>query len=147
MSGFPPPDPWDPFRELQREMGRLMESFGSLQAWRLPRHFPALNLYDAPDRYVVTVEVAGLEGSEIELSLTGETLTIRGRRLPPDGVSDDRYRRQERFFGTWSRSLSLPTKIDDERVAATLSLGILTVVLPKADEVRPRHIPVQMIPS
>jgi HSP20 family protein len=147
MSGFSHPEPWDPFRELQREMGRVIDSFGPWQGWRLPRHFPPLNLYDASDRYIVTVEVPGLTGDQIELSITGGMLTLRGDRLPPAHVADDQYRRQERPFGSWSRTLGLPSRIDGERVSATLAQGILTIELPKAEETRPRQIAVQMIPS
>jgi HSP20 family protein len=147
MSGFPHSDPWDPIRELQREMGRLMESFAPWQGWRLPRHFPALNLYDASDRYLVTVEVPGLTADQIDISITSGMLTLRGARVPPDSVGDDQYRRQERPFGTWSRTLGLPTRIDADRVTATLALGILSIELPKAEETRPRQIQVQTLLS
>ena len=60
MSGAQWPRRWDPFRELQREVGRLFESFEPLHNWRLHRAFPAINLYDAGDRYVLTAELPGL---------------------------------------------------------------------------------------
>lgn len=126
-------------------MGRIMDSFAPWQGWRLPRHFPALNLYDADDRYVVTIEVPGLTTDQIELSLTGGMLTVRGERTPPQHVGDEQYRRQERPFGSWSRTLALPSRIDGERVTATLAQGILTIELPKAEDARPRQIAVQMI--
>jgi HSP20 family protein len=132
---------WDPLRELRREMGRILESF---ESWRLPRHFPALNLHDAGDRFVVSAELPGLKAGDVELTLTGDALTLRGERRRDPLVPDESYRRLERPFGAWSRTLTLPGRIDPDGVSASLALGVLTVVLPKAEEVRPRQIPVTM---
>src|SRR5437763_10188786 len=94
MSGVHWQRRWDPFRDLQREVGRIIESFEPLQSWRIHRHFPALNLYDAGDRYIVTAELPGLAPEQIDLSITGEMLTLRGERKRPEGTADESYRRQ-----------------------------------------------------
>src|SRR5437868_6130679 len=93
---------WDPFRELHREMGRFFESFEPLQNWRVPRPFPAINLYDTDDRYVLTAELPGMASEDLDLTITGETLTLRGERKRPEGIEDESYRRQERQFGRWA---------------------------------------------
>jgi HSP20 family protein len=124
-----------------------MDSLGPWQGWRLPPQFPAMNLYDAEHRYIVTIEVPGLTGDQIDLSITGAMLTVAGARVPPEHVADDQYRRQERPFGSWSRTLGLPSRVDAERASASLAQGILTIELPKAEETRPRQILVQSIPS
>src|SRR5262249_37057421 len=98
---------WDPIREIQREVGRWFGTPEQRQTWRLARQYPAINLYDAGDRYVLTIPVPGMAPEEIDLSITGETLTLRGERKRPEGVSDENYRRQERPFGRWSRSVTL----------------------------------------
>jgi HSP20 family protein len=131
---------WDPFRELQREMGRLFESLEPLQSLRVARQFPAINLYDAGERYVMTVPVPGMSPDEIDLTITGETLTLRGERKRPEGVSDESYRRQERPFGRWTRTVTLPDRVESGQVAASYAQGVLTVILPKAESARPRHI-------
>ena len=133
---------WDPFHEIQREMGRLFESLEPLQSWRLSRQFPALNLYDAGDRYVLTAPVPGMVPEELDLSITGETLTLRGERKRADGVSDESYRRQERPLGRWTRAVTLPDRVDVTQVSASYAQGVLTVALPKADSARPRQISV-----
>jgi len=103
---------WDPFRDLQREMGRLFETFEPFQPWLVTRQFPAINLYDASDRYVLTAQLPGVTSEDLDLSITGETLTLRGERKRPEGVSDESYRRQERQTGRWTRTVTLPDRVD-----------------------------------
>jgi HSP20 family protein len=140
MSGAYTQRRWDPFRDFQREVGRLFETFEPLQPWRAARPFPAVNLYDAKERYILTAELPGMAPEDLDLSITGETLTLRGERRRPEGVADESYRRQERQFGRWSRSVTLPERVDGTKVAAQFAHGILTVTLPKAEEARPRQI-------
>ncbi len=133
---------WDPFRDLQREVGRLFETLEPFQPWRLVRQFPAINLYDAGDRYVLSAQLPGMSSEDLELSITGETLTLKGERKRPEGVPDESYRRQERHFGRWTRTVALPDRVDGTRVSASFAHGILTITLPKAEGAKPRHISV-----
>jgi HSP20 family protein len=142
MSGLGWQRRWDPFRDFQREVGRLFETLEPLQAWRVTRQFPTMNLYDAGDRYVLTVPVPGMSPEELELSITGETLTLRGERKRPEGVPDESYRRQERPFGRWSRTVTLPDRVESAQVTAASAQGVLTVTLPKAESAKPRQISV-----
>jgi HSP20 family protein len=142
MSSFGWQRRWDPFREFQREVGRLFESLEPLQALRLPRQFPPVNLYDAGDRYVLTVPVPGMAPDELDLSITGETLTLRGERKRPEGLSDENYRRQERPYGRWSRTVTLPDRVESAQVSASYAQGVLSVTLPKAESAKPRQISV-----
>jgi HSP20 family protein len=140
MSGLNWQRHWDPFRDFQREVGRLFESLEPVQHWRLARGVPPINLYDAGDTYILTAQLPGVGPEEVDLSITGETLTIRGDRKRPDGVSEESYRRQERHFGRWTRTVTLPDRVDGANVSATFANGVLTVKLPKAEESRPRQI-------
>jgi HSP20 family protein len=142
MSGLNWQRRWDPFRDLQREVGRLFESLEPFHPWRLERQFPALNLYDASDHYILTAQLPGVAPEDVDLSITGETLTMRGERKRPEGVADESYRRQERPFGRWSRTVTLPDRVDSAQVSATFAQGILTVSIPKAEGARPRQISV-----
>ncbi|MBX6313160.1 MAG: Hsp20/alpha crystallin family protein [Isosphaeraceae bacterium] len=136
---------WDPFGDFQREVGRFFEAFEPLHNWRTLRPFPAINLYEAEDHYILSAEVPGMAPDELDLSITGDTLTLRGERRRPEGISDESYRRQERPFGRWARTIVLAERIDGSRVNATLAQGVLTVTLPKAEEAQPRHIAVTAI--
>jgi len=135
---------WDPLRELQREVGRLFDSLDPFQPLRNVRQYPAVNLYDAGEGYILSAQLPGVAAEEVELTITGETLTMRGERKRPEGVKDDSYRRQERPVGRWSRTITLPDRVDSTQVSATFTNGILTVNLPKAENARPRHIAVNL---
>lgn len=134
---------WDPFRELQREMGRLFESIDPFQSVRPAHHYPPLNLYDAGDRYMLSAQLPGMTPADIDLSITGETLTMRGERKRPESVTDESYRRQERPMGRWARTITLPDRVDSLQVGASFANGILTVTIPKAESAKPRHITVK----
>jgi len=123
-------------------VGRLFGSLEPLQTWRQVRQFPPVNLYDAGDRYVLTAAVPGMGPEEIDLSITGETLTLRGERKRPEGVSEESYRRQERPAGRWTRTVTLPDRVEGAQVAASFANGVLTVTLPKSEGARPRQITV-----
>lgn len=143
-----PPDPtseWEPLRELHRDVGRLIESMAPLHAQRVARQFPAVNLFDTGAAFVLRAELPGLTSLDFELSLTGDAVTLRGARPRDESVPDEAYRRQERPFGSWSRTVVLPGKIDADQVTATLSLGILTITVPKAEPQPSRPINVTMI--
>jgi HSP20 family protein len=133
---------WHPFQELQREMGRLFENLDPIHSSRQVHRYPPLNLYDGGDRYILSVPLPGMAPSDIELTMTGETLTLRGERKRTEGVKEDSYRRQERPMSRWSRTITLPDRIESTQVAAFFADGILTVSFPKAESARPRQITV-----
>ena len=138
--------PWDPLLDLEREVRRLFASVGFVEAARLTKAYPPLGLYESAEAYLVTVELPGVEPENLDLSIEGDTLTLKGERLAPESVGEDRYRRRERLFGRWSRSVILPRRIDAEGVSASFSQGVLTVRLPKAAEQKPRQITVSEEP-
>jgi HSP20 family protein len=133
---------WDPFRELHREVGRLIVSLDPFQSVRRVQAYPPLNVHDAGDRYFLSMRLPGMTPVDIELTITGETLTIRGERKRPEGVKDDSYRRQERPMGRWVRTITLPERVESTQVRASFAEGILTVNLPKAESAKPRRITV-----
>jgi len=142
MNGGPLQGRWDPFRELQREVGRLFDSLDPFQVQRHVRQYPPINVYDAGDGYILSAQLPGLSPADIELTITGETLTIRGERKRSEGVKDENFRRQERPTGRWSRTITLPDRVDSAQVTASFTNGILTVTLQKAESAKPRHISV-----
>lgn len=142
MMGWHVPQRWDPLREFHREVGRILQTFDSMSGGRAIRPYPPINVDETDDRFILTAEVPGLEPGAVDVSLTGETLTLRGERRRPESIREEQYRRQERLFGRWSRTVTLPERVDGSSVTAQCAHGILTVVLPKAEEARPRRIAV-----
>ena len=108
MSGLQWQRRWDPFRELQREMGRLFVTLEPFQSVRQVHRYPPFNVHDAGDRYLLSVQLPGMTPADIDLTITGETLTIRGERKRAEGVKDDSYRRQERPMGRWATNDHAP---------------------------------------
>jgi len=134
---------WNPIHDLEREVDRLLKGMSlGFQGVRLGREYPAINLYELDDEFLLTAELPGTHAEDLELTVVGGIMTIKGKRSDLDGVPDDRFRRQERFRGSWQRSLSIPERIREEMLSAEFNNGILKIRLPKADELKPRQIPI-----
>ena len=103
---------------------------------------PALDLYQSNDNVIAVVELPGMRKEEIEISLHDGTLTISGERKRESSSNGNKAERTERYIGTFRRSIALPTRVDATKVSATYRDGILTVTLPKAEEVKPKQIQV-----
>ena len=133
----------DAFSDLEREVDRLLRGVNlSIQGLRFGRQYPPVNLYELDDQYLLTAELPGVRDDDLDLTIAGGMLTIRGSRQP-DGASDEsRFRRQERHCGSWQRSVSIPDRVVEDELRAELNEGILHIHLPKAPDEAPRQIPV-----
>lgn len=105
--------------------------------------YPPLNVYNGPAELVVEFEVPGVKREDIDLSITGETLVIKGTKRPLAEEDEIHYQRCERGSGEFSRTVVLPEKIDPERISANLADGVLTVRLPKSQAALPKKITVR----
>ncbi len=104
---------------------------------------PALDLYQNNDNVIAVVELPGMREEDIEISLHDGMLNVGGERKTetPEG---DKAERSERYVGKFRRSITLPTRVDANKVSATYKDGILTVTLPKAEEAKPKQIQVNV---
>ena len=102
---------------------------------------PALDLYENGDQFVAVVELPGMRKEDIDISLHDGTLTISGERKR-ESANGEKAQRTERYVGTFRRSITLPTRVDAGKVGATYQDGILKVILPKAEEAKPKQIKV-----
>jgi HSP20 family protein len=136
---------FDRFAVLRGELDRLFDS-SFAPAFRTPgssnRWTPALDLYQDKDQFTVVAELPGLKKEDIELSLHDGVLTISGERKQ-EKKGEEGYK-NERFFGRFQRSVTLPSSVDGDKVRATYQDGILKVVLPKAEEAKPKQIEVSV---
>jgi HSP20 family protein len=136
-----------PVAQVRDEMDRLVSDFFQGEparsvGWGRPAQgFPALNVWEEGDALWAEAEVPGLKSDDVEISVLGGDLTIRGRRggEPREGVA---YHRQERGTGQFNRVLRLPYEVDANLVEATLTDGVLLVKLPKAESAKPKKIKV-----
>ena len=146
----PDPSVWrslDRWANLREEINSLFEGPAWSNTGRQAQLFsgwtPALDLYPTNDDVVAVVELPGMRKEDIELSLHDGMLSISGERKDETGEGD-KATRTERFVGKFRRSISLPTRVDANKVNATYKDGILTVTLPKAEEVKPKQIQVNV---
>jgi HSP20 family protein len=135
---------WDPFREavtLREAMDRLFEDSGFRPAagWakrailRLP-----LDAYVTPDEIVVLANMPGVKPEAVEITLEGDTLTVKAERPAP--IENVEYVMQERPYGTFIRTLSINVPVDSDKAEAHFENGLLMLTIPKAEAVKPRTI-------
>jgi HSP20 family protein len=131
-------DPWRRMQELRREMDHLFGDYTS------PRtaSFPPVNLWTGDEAVTVSAEVPGVAPEDLDVSASGRTLTIRGERKSPDLAEGATWHRRERKSGSFVRSLDLPFEIDQGKIEAHCTDGILQVRLQRAEASKPRKIPV-----
>jgi len=147
IGGWPPLEWRSPFGELERmrrEMDRRSEALtGPLFREPLAGVFPLMNVTEDPDNYYVRAELPGIKADELNISFTGNSLSVAGERTIPAENEKARYHRREREAGKFSRVISLPSQVDISKVEARSVDGVLTVVLPKAEEAKTKQIAVK----
>jgi HSP20 family protein len=132
------------FDDLRREMDALFRHYGTGQLPAGHGAFPAVNLYEAEDAYVLTAELPGVRREDIHVGLEGSTVTLHGdRRIEYPRDEKVSMHRIERQSGSFRRAFELPVGIDGDKVEAVHRNGVLMLRLPKAPEHRPRQIDVQ----
>lgn len=136
----------NPFREmdrLKREMDRIFsDAMGRGPGVLGSGVFPPLNVYEVSDTIVVQAELPGFKGEDIEISVEKETLSLRGERKAEE-MENVSYHRRERRTGRFQKSLTLPYDINVEGVEAHFKDGVLKLVLPKAEHVKPKKISIK----
>jgi HSP20 family protein len=104
---------------------------------------PAVDVHETADDIVVTAALPGLTAEDVEITITGQTLSIRGEFKADEKLERGEYLYRERRFGTFQRQLQLPVRVQSEAATATFENGVLTLQIPKAEEVKPRQIQVK----
>jgi HSP20 family protein len=139
---------WDPIRDmvtLREAMDRMVEE-GLVRA---PAPFAAwapggmaVDVYETDDSVVVTSAIPGVNADDIEISVTGDTLTIKAETKEDSEIKRENYLRRERRFGSYCRSVTLPGGLEADKAEADYDDGVLTLTFPKAEETRPKSIKV-----
>ena len=132
-------NPWDAMELFQEEMNQLL---GALEGGR-SGDFPAVNIWNSPENAVLTAEIPGIDPKDLELTVQNDTVTIRGSRRQPEAEGPENCLRQERFFGEFTRSFTLPFTVNAANVTAKAENGMLCIVLPRSEAEKPLSIKVQ----
>jgi HSP20 family protein len=144
---------WDPFQDLrsaQDEMAQMnptlahalglhtQQASGRSSAWA-----PALDISERKDAYLVTVELPGLKPEDLDITMEDGLLTIQGERQFTSESSEQQFHRVERRYGAFRRSITLPAHVTAEGIQASFEDGVLQILIPKAEEAKPKRIHVR----
>ena len=142
---------WDPLREfvtLQNRMNRIFgssinDSFGAEgqnEALTTASFTPAVDVYEDEHNVTLKIEVPGIDEKDIDVRVENNTLTVHGERKFEKEEKEENYRRVERQYGSFTRTFTLPTTVDHEKIEATYDKGVLNIKLAKKAEAKPKQI-------
>ena len=140
---------WEPFRsasDIQEEVNRLLDSFLGRPASTTDARswVPALDMHETKEEFVLKFELPGVKDKDVSLSIIEDLLTVKGERASATEAEGENVRHIERVYGKFERSVRLPMPVQAEKVKATYRDGVLEVKLPKAEEVKPKAIKVDI---
>lgn len=143
---------WEPYRELatmRQMLDRFFEDdfsrFPSLWERRPDTMSLALDVAEQDDAYIVKASVPGVPAEDVEVTLTDNVLTIKGEMKADKEINEEHYHLRERRFGSFVRSVTLPTAVEADKIEAVNENGVLTLTLPKAEALKPKKIEVKKI--
>jgi HSP20 family protein len=138
---------WDPFRDLvslRERMNKLFEdvasSRGEERDLAASSWAPAVDIYETENEVILTAEIPGIEEKDIEIKVEDSTLTLRGERKFEKETKEENYHRIERAYGSFFRSFTLPTYVDQDGIEAQHENGVLKIHMPKRAELKPRKV-------
>lgn len=131
---------FDQMERVRNEMDRIFAGLAG-EGWLATGAgvFPALNVFEDSDHLIVQAELPGVKPEDLEISIEGTTLNLRGRRRSDD-LGKVSYHRRERAAGEFHRALTLPVEVNPEAVEATFKHGALRLTLPKSEKAKPKRI-------
>ena len=143
---------WEPFREfstLQDRMNRLFRDSYNSETGRdesltASSFAPAVDVYEDEHQVTLKIEVPGIDEKDIDVRIENNTLTVHGERKIEKEEKEENYRRVERQYGSFTRTFTLPTTVDSEKVQANYDKGVLKIALPKKAEAKPKQIKVNI---
>ncbi len=133
-----------PYRLLPRDVTRWLDSGLSLAPWNWTETaLPPVNVHESNEAVVMRFEVPGVAREDIDLTTTDTSVTVKVKRPVEGEIPPERYHVRERWRGEFGRTVTVPAKVDSSKATAAYQNGVLTVTLPKREEVKARRIAVQ----
>jgi HSP20 family protein len=136
------PSIWREMDRLQREMNRLFNRVDTPDLRRAPG-YPTVNIWAKDDSQIVSAEMPGVDIEDIDLRVEGDMLTISGERKAVELPEGARHIRRERGVGKFTRTFQLPYAVDPDGIEARFKNGVLIIIMPRAEEDKPRKITIQ----
>jgi HSP20 family protein len=134
--------------EMQSEVSRLFDAFLGRSAQSAPQErawAPAADMYETKDELVIKADLPGMSEKDVQVSITGDLLSLKGQRMEPEDVKPEQYFRAERWAGRVERMFQLPIPVQADGVRASYRDGVLTVTLPKLESVKPKEIKIDVL--
>lgn len=129
---------WDVWKEFERMRERMLKHLHE------PVYeFPFVNLFISGEDAVITTELPGIKPNDVEITVSGKTLTLKGSRISEDIGDNEAYHRRERWSGQFSKTVDLPFNVEVDKVNARYSKGILYITLPRAESEKPKKIEIK----
>jgi HSP20 family protein len=141
------PARFEPFSTLQERVNRLFREAtveGRDESLTASKFAPAVDVYEDEHTVTLKIEVPGIDEKDIDVRLENNTLTVHGERKIEKEEKEENYRRVERQYGSFTRTFTLPTTVDSEKVSANYDKGVLKIALPKKAEAKPKQIKVNI---
>jgi len=142
---------FEPFREFSTLQDRINRVFrdrysetGQDESLTASSFAPAVDVYEDEHNVTLKIEVPGIDEKDIDVQLENNTLTVHGERKIEKEEKEENYRRVERHYGSFTRTFTLPTTVDSEKVSATYDKGVLKIALPKKAVAKPKQIKVNV---
>lgn len=145
---------WRPGRELatiRDEMNRLFDEFFSGFPFPERRRglmegewAPTVDVAETDENIVVTAELPGVKQNDVEISVVNDVLTLKGEKKEEKEIKKENYHRIERSYGSFQRSITLPTGVQADKAKATYKDGVLTITIPKVEEAKPKSIKINV---
>ena len=142
-----PSEVFDPMTELDRMREEFDRFFGlePMISGLFDRvKSPAIDVVEKDDAFVVTCDLPGVDMKDLEVNIANNVLTIKGEKKDSREVKEAKVYRQESWFGSFQRTLSLPDIVDPDKIEAVMKDGVLKITLPKKEEVKPKQIAVKV---
>ena len=128
---------------MRRNLDSILNQFANRPTAMVAGVFPLINLTEDKGSYYLRAELPGVKVKDLSIEATGNNLSISGERKIGDVAQNAKYHRREREYGRFSRVVSLPLKINRDKIEAKLTDGILTIVIAKAEAEKPKQIAIQ----
>ena len=139
---------WKELEDMEMTMDSLISGVGTPTVWRrTPSEVgwtPPMEVYDKGEEFVARAELPGINKEDIDISVTGDTLTVSGERKAEEEVKEKDYYRCELCYGKFSRALTLPAAVETENINAIYKDGVLEIKLPKSKEAKPKKIDISV---
>lgn len=137
-------DPFDLLSDLQDDFGRLFSPTLRASTDGGKQLVPSLEIHEDENQFTLSIDVPGMDRKNLDISVTGNTLTVKGERSEEIKKKEKGYFYSERSYGSFQRSVQLPAEVESEKIAANYKDGVLDVVIPKSEKAKPKQVRVEV---